>query len=404
MAKKQSYTLLIVLAFLAGILGSYVSDQLTAPPEAEPENDTQTEITREVIAESAVIDVADTFRDSVVSIVGTKDVEYVMRDPRSFFFNDPLFEEFFGRPRGGTSEPEVRREKKQVGAGTGFVISEDGFILTNKHVVNDSEAEYTVFFADESEFVAEVVTRDPTNDLAILRIKNETGEKFKAVEFVSDQANTKVGQLVIAIGNALGQFDNTITLGVISANGRTITAGDGRGSTERLSELLQTDAAINPGNSGGPLVSLSGKVLGINTAIAGGAQGIGFAIPMDQITITRILDQIEKFGKIVKPFLGVRYQLITPELNKEMMLGSDYGAWLHGENDLPAVVADTPAAGAGLRGGDIIVEIDGKKVDTDNTLADQLNKRSPGDEVELTILRDGQQEKLSVTLEEWKEN
>ncbi|MFH1375277.1 MAG: trypsin-like peptidase domain-containing protein [Patescibacteria group bacterium] len=403
MAKQQSYTLLIVLAFLAGLFGSYVSDQFTTPPSAEPDSNTQTEITREVIAENAVIEVADRLHDSVVSIVGTKDVEYVMRDPRSFFFNDPRFDDFFGIPRSETREPEVRREKKQVGAGTGFVISEDGLILTNKHVVSDSEAEYTVFFADESEFIAEVITRDPTNDLAILQIKNEDGEKFKAVEFVPDQTNVKVGQLVVAIGNALGQFDNTITLGVISANGRTITAGDGRGSTERLSELLQTDAAINPGNSGGPLVALSGKVLGVNTAVAGGAQGIGFAIPMDQPTIRRILDQIEKFGKIVKPFLGVRYQLITPELNKEMLLGSDYGAWLHGEDDLPAVVADTPAAEAGLKGGDIIIEVDGKKVDTDNTLADQLNKLSPEDIIELTILRDGQEEKLKVTLGEWEE-
>lgn len=402
--------LFIVLAFLSGMLGSYLqnfsSDTLVndTPPETQ-----QTEVMREVLPENAVIDVAEKMHESVVSIVATKELEYVMRDPFSFFFDspfrhDPFFNDFFGTPHRELREPEVRTEKRQVGAGTGFVISEDGLLLTNKHVVNDDEAEYTVFFADEREYTAEVVTRDPTNDLAILKIKDSEDQQFTPAKFIANTQNIKIGQFVVAIGNALGQFENTMTLGIISAKSRNITAGDGRGSAENLSELLQTDAAINPGNSGGPLVALSGEVLGVNTAIAGGAEGIGFAIPIDQTMVTSILEQIETYGKIVKPFLGVRYQLITPELNAELKLGSDYGAWLHGENDLPAVVADTPAAEAGLKGGDIILSVDGEDIAEDTSLMQLISKHAPNDTIELEILRDGKKQKLNVTLGEWDEH
>ena len=402
-SRLREIALFVAVAFVGGIFGSFIFvDFAPTPPTENSESEKiPREIVREILPENAVSEVADEYRDSVVSVVGEKDLEIMLRDPRNFFFNfgDPFFDQFFDNSQ-NYSEPEIKKERQQIGAGTGFVVAEDGTILTNKHVVADAEAEYTVIFADGTKFAAEVVARDPTDDLAILKIQNAEGQKFAPVEFVPDSENIRVGQFAVAIGNALGQFENTVTLGVISASGRSITAGDGRGNSENLNQLLQTDAAINPGNSGGPLVNLSGEVVGVNTAIAGG-EGIGFAIPLDAAKIQKMLAQIAEFGKILKPFLGVRYQLISPELNSELQLGSDSGAWLHGENDLPAVIADTPAAAAGLRGGDIILEVDGEKVDSQNPLADILNQYSPDDELEFTILRDGREEKLKVILGEW---
>jgi len=401
----REVALFIAVAFLSGIFGSFVFSNFASTPLVEySKTEEQTEIFREVIPENAVSEIAEKYRESVVSIIGEKDLEIILRDPRNFFFdfNDPFLDQFFSTPQ-NYSEPETKIERRKVGAGTGFMISGNGMILTNKHVVADGEADYTVIFADGEKFSAEVIARDPTDDLAVLQIKNSDEQKFLPVEFIKNSANVKVGQFAVAIGNALGQFDNTITLGVISANGRSITAGDGRGNSENLNQLLQTDAAINPGNSGGPLVNLQGEVVGVNTAIAGG-EGIGFAISLDSQKIEKILSQIEEFGKILKPFLGVRYQLVSPELNDELELGSDFGAWLHGDNDLPAVIADTPAAEAGLRGGDIILEVEGEKIDSKNPLADILNNYSPNDQIEFTILRDGKKQKIEVVLGEWEEN
>lgn len=364
------HIIVIIIAIAAGLAGSYIGQNgFYDKPDARV-SQAKKETIKEVLPESAITEVADKMKLSVVSVVATKELKYVMNDPYNFFFqnplfeNDPFFERFFGNKsqneqpeQKNSPEPQVREEKRQVAAGTGFVISKDGLILTNKHVVSDPEAEYTVLFADSSEYKAEVVTRDPSNDIAIIRITNaKKNQEFKPAELIANKDEVNVGQMVIAIGNALGQFDNTVTVGVISAKGRDLVAGDGStGGSEKLSKLLQTDAAINPGNSGGPLVSLSGKVLGVNTAVAGGAQGIGFAIPVDQQRIDTILKQIKEHGKIIRPFLGIRYQRITPELNQEVNLGVDHGAWVKGDNDLPAVIANTPAAKAGLKSGDIVL-------------------------------------------------
>lgn len=401
----------VILAFFAGIFGSFVFTHFNQPNlPTENTSTPPTETIREILPENAVSAISEKYHDSVVSVVGEKELALIINNPNSFFFNfnDPLFNQLFGQPQqtpqdqNGDNSDSATGQKQQVSAGTGFVVSADGMILTNKHVVADTGADYTVVFADGTKFAVDVVTRDPTSDFAVLKIKEPGEQKFTPVEFVANADQITIGQFVVAIGNALGQFDNTLTLGIISASGRSITAGDGRGSAETLSQLLQTDAAINPGNSGGPLVNLDGKVLGINTAIASG-EGIGFAIPLDATKIGKMLDQIQKYGKIVKPYLGVRYQLITPELNTELKLGSDSGAWLKGENDLPAVIADTPAAKAGLKGGDIILEIEGAKIDEQNPLADILNNYSPNDEVTFTILRDGRTEQLKVKLGEWSD-
>lgn len=389
----------------AGVLGGFTQHFLIQLRDGSISPVVAQESAIPVLTSDSVMRVAEQRKNSVVSIVVTKEIQYVTGNP---FFNDPFFRQFIDpqlREQLDRQKPEVRKEKQQVGAGTGFVITSDGLILTNRHVVQDQNAEYTVLFTnDDTAYTAEVITRDPTNDFALLRLKNPGNRRFSPVSFIEDERNIQVGQFVVAIGNALGQFENTVTLGVVSARGRTITASTATGrGTERLTNLLQTDAAINPGNSGGPLVDLSGRVVGINTAVAGGAQSIGFAIPLDQKMINRILDQIQASGRIIRPFVGIRYTVLTPGLNKEFNLGRNEGAWVQSDGTQPAIIADSPAAKAGLKEGDIIFKVNNQAVTSKNQLADLLNQYLVGDTVALTVLRDKKAKVIRVTLEERQE-
>ncbi len=260
--------------------------------------------------EQAVIKAAKGVSPAVVSIIISKDM--------------PIVEEYYIEPF-GFRVPQYRQkgvEKKEIGGGTGFVVSEDGLILTNKHVVLDEEAEYTVLTNDGQRFPAKVSDKDPFQDFAVLKINREQvidgqgGHILKPFPVVKlgDSDKLKIGQTVIAIGNALGEFRNTVSVGVISGLGRTITASGG-GLTERIEDVIQTDAAINQGNSGGPLLNLKGEVIAINVAKAEDAQNIGFAIPINYAK--RDIEQIKTLGRIAYPFLGVYYTLITEQLKKE---------------------------------------------------------------------------------------
>jgi serine protease Do len=282
---------------------------------------------------------------------------------------------------------------QQTGGGTGFVLTSDGLIVTNKHVVADAGAEYTVITSDGKSYKATVLSRDTFNDLAVVKI-DATG--LKPVE-LGDSAALNVGQWVIAIGNALGQFQNSVTVGVVSAKERQLSA-----SGESLDGLIQTDAAINPGNSGGPLVNLAGQVVGINTAIAGNAEGIGFAINIDSVKTA--LDSVEKTGKIVRPYLGVRYLSINKEIAQSSKLPVDKGALVYrgtGAADV-AVVPGSPADKAGLKENDIITKINGQEINETTSLVSLLQKYKVGDTISLSILRQGQEIKVDVKLEEQK--
>ncbi len=378
----------LVMGLVGGVLGSafvypwYQENILDQGSNNSSMQETQTGTRVVLDEESAVISAVEKVDPAVVSIVVTKDL--------------PAFEQF-GSPFGGFlfEIPSGETESQQVGAGSGFIITENGMIVTNKHVVDDTAAEYTVITKDNQKYPATVVATDPFNDLAIVKIEATN----LATVSLADSAQLKLGQKVIAIGNALGEFQNTITVGVVSGIGRNITATGGT-QTEKLSELIQTDAAINPGNSGGPLVNLDGEVVGVNTAISQSAQLIGFAIPANQIK--KVVDDVQEFGRVRRPFLGVRYMIVTESLAESNDLAVDYGALIIRGDDSsePAVIPDSPAARAGLVAGDIILEMDSKKITTDLQLADILRNYSPGARVFLKVLSNAEERTVSVTLDE----
>lgn len=360
-------------------------------------------IEKTYIEESSIIDTVKKISPSVVSVVITKDLDVYHQMNPFFnpFLNDPFLEEFFGQ-RPGIQAPE-HLGKQKVGGGTGFIITKDGLILTNKHVVSDEEAQYTVILADGKELPAEVLGRDMLNDLAVLQIKAPEDQplNLQVVSF-GDSENLQVGQKVVAIGNALAEFQNTVTSGVISAFGRQIEASDGRGEASSLSGLIQTDAAINPGNSGGPLVNLNGEVIGVNTAIASGASGIGFAIPINDVK--SIIDSVAKYGRIVRPYIGVRYLMLDAEKGKELEIDLDHGALLVGDESkgLFAVIPGSPGEKAGLEIKDVILSVNGESLKTDQDLRSVIAKYQVDDELELEVWRSGKVMKVMLKLEEAK--
>lgn len=342
--------------------------------------------------EEAVVRVAEESFPAVVSIVISKDVpvlERVLRDP---------FEDLF--PEGSPFRfriPEYQErgtERRDVGGGTGFFVSRDGFVLTNKHVVIDETAEYTVFTNDGRRFEARVLARHPTQDLAILQTGSILPMDFPVLP-LGDSDALRPGQTVIAIGNVLGEFRNSVSVGVISGLGRSVTASGG-GFVQALDNVIQTDAAINRGNSGGPLLNLQGEVVGMNTAMVLRAQNIGFAVPINQAKES--IEQVRSEGRIIVPFLGVRYLMVTEELQKERDLPFSYGALIiGGDEGEPSVVEGSPAHDAGLREGDLILEFEGTRLDEEYPLWKAIGEYDAGETVELKVWREG--EELSITVE-----
>lgn len=341
--------------------------------------------------ESATIDVVKQASPAVVSIVISQDLRtlYNQTGPGQF-----PFEDFFGF--GAQTQIPTPEGKQTIGAGTGFIIGSDGLIVTNKHVVSDESADYTVVMQDGTQYVATVMDTDPLNDLAVLDIEATDLPTLK----LGDSSSLQIGQFVIAIGNTLGEYSNTVTRGVVSGLARTVTAGDGSGSSETLEDIIQTDAAINQGNSGGPLLNLSGEVIGVNTAVSREGQLVGFAIPINQTKL--VIDSVREFGRIIRPYLGVRYMPITAEIAERNSLDVDYGALIiRGERSADlAIVPGSPADKAGLVENDIILELDSTRIDADHSLVQALQSHASGDTVTLKVLSKGIEKTVDVILEE----
>lgn len=358
------YLIAVVIALLAGFIGAIAGTFILRKLPSTTINQSKQVVIDE---QTAVTNVAKQVGPSVVSIVASSSQINPYTGDRS---------------------------SAQTGAGTGIVVSSDGLILTNKHVVQGGDS-FTIVTSDNKEYKnAKVIATDPSNDIAFMRVD---AKDLKPAE-LGDSDKVEVGQTVVAIGNALGQFQNTVTTGVISGKSRPITAAGGDGAAEKLTNLFQTDAAINPGNSGGPLVDIEGRVIGINTAVAGSAENIGFAIPINDAKAS--LESVQKNGKISRAYLGVRFVMLNEQIASANNLASNSGALVYSRGNQFAVVPNSPAAKAGIKEGDIIVKFDGQPVNEDNPLNSYINKKKPGDTVTLTVLRDGKEQQIKVTFEE----
>ena len=316
--------------------------------------------------EGSIADIASKVAKSVVSIVtSTRTTNY------------------FGMDYSGTA------------AGTGVIVTEDGYILTNKHVINGAN-KVTVILDDGTTYEnVEVVAVDPLNDIAFLKIKDVNG---LTAATLGDSKTINVGQQVIAIGNALGEYQNSVTAGIVSGTGRDVTASDGSGqNAESLSDMIQTDAAINSGNSGGPLVNAAGEVIGINTATSATAENMGFAIPIS--SVKGMLKQLAETGSAKRTYLGVYATAITPEVAKSNNLPVTSGAYLYSPSSYTSIVKGSPADKAGLKDKDIVTAVNGTKVGAAGSLSNLIGEYKPGDTVQLTVLREGNETAINVTLE-----
>ncbi len=362
----------LIVGFFGGFIGSRVSHNNTNT------NASNAQAKQVVASESQLIStIAKDLNPSVVSINVTSQA------PQADYFGN------------------IRNTQEQS-AGTGFIISDKGDILTNRHVVPSGATTVSVTLSDGTtldnvDVIGRTSDSDPL-DVAFLRIKDSKGKKLTPVK-LGDSSKVQVGDMVVAIGNALGQFQNTVTSGIISGFGRSVQAGGGNGETpENLNDLFQTDAAINQGNSGGPLVNSNSEVIGINTAVAGdGATNIGFAIPINDVQ--GLIKSVLEKGKLERPYLGVRYVSLTDDYAAQQNLSTKRGAYLApGNGDQAPVLPNSPAATAGLQSGDIITKVDNKDINETNNLTSVLGQYSSGDKVTLTVIRDGKTITIPVTL------
>jgi serine protease Do len=369
--------IILVVAFVGGWLGarSYLANSSSLVPQKDEAK--QTVINQSELISSIAKDVGQ----SVVSINVTSRTRTI----------DPIF---------GTNQVQ-----ESESAGTGFIISSDGYIVTNRHVLPEGQGVVEVVMSDGTVFQnVKVIGKTPSSDsldVAFLKIQDLKGKKVKPVD-LGNSSDMRVGDMAIAIGNALGQFQNSVTSGIISGYGRSVQAeGDG-GNVETLQNLFQTDAAINQGNSGGPLVNADGQVIGINTAVAGGgAENIGFAIPINDVT--GLVRSVLEDGALRRPYLGVRYVQLNPQINKELELNeTQEGAYILSSDNGSAIVSGSPADEAGLQEKDIIIKINDQDVNQKNPLTSVVGRFKVGDEVSVTYVRNGKQQQTKLVLDQLK--
>ncbi len=379
--------LFILISVLSGVLGGILVYNFLVKDYVPLISQKSEMVVKKVtkLQDDSVINVVKNATDSVVSIVASKNI----LQPQYIF--SPFF-----LPNNITPQKKSVK-KEEIGGGTGFFISSDGLIVTNRHVVADSGADYTVITKDRSKYKAKVLAKDEVFDFAIIKID---GTNFHAVT-LGDSDNINIGQTVVAIGNSLGKFAHSVSKGIISGVQRNIVAGGGPGiGIEHLNGIIQTDAAINFGNSGGPLLDLNGKVIGINTARAQGAENVGFAIPINQVK--QFIEDVKQTGKISRPFLGVRYIPVNKDIQEKINLPYKYGILvIHGGaiNDI-AVLPNSPADKVGIEEYDVILRVDGQQIDKEHTLSRIIASKKVGDTIKLELWHKGVEKNISVILED----
>lgn len=378
--KNLSIAFMMLASLSLGYLGGWAGSRNSQNQQA---NSISKADQRVVLNESQLIsDIAKTVGPSVVSIDVTSQTQQF---------------DFFGRSRA----------IDQRSAGTGIIISKDGYIVTNRHVIPSGTSKVAITLSDGTQLgdvdVIGRTSEGDTLDVAFLKVKDTKGKTLTPAK-LGDSSKVQVGDKVVAIGNALGQFQNTVTSGIISGFGRSVEAGDeSGGDSETLQNLFQTDASINQGNSGGPLVNINGEVIGINTAVAGnGAENIGFAIPINDVQ--GLIKSVLNKGKLERPYLGVRYVTLTDDYAYQFNLNVKRGAYIAPAQDgQPSVLPDSPAAKAGIQEKDIITKVDGTAIDGSNSLVSLVSRKAVGEKVDLTLIRDDKEITLTVTLEAYRQ-
>lgn len=383
---RRGRTLLVALAFLASLATGFVGGYIGGASGYR--NSSTLGGNQDLSRQRAIVDSEGQLISSIAKEVGPSVVSI------NVLAESGASSDFFGF----TVPP-----RQQEAAGTGIIISSEGVIVTNRHVVAEGVTDVNITLSDgtELEDVTVIGRTNPADslDIAFLKVNDLEGHKLAPAE-IGDSSNMEVGDTVVAIGNALGQFSNTVTSGIISGFGRSVIASSGGSpaDSESLNDLIQTDAAINQGNSGGPLVNLDGQVIGVNTAVSGEGQNIGFAIPINDVN--GLIKQVLSTGKFERPYLGVRYVPLTADAAKQYKLEIERGAYVLPSADAgqSSVLPDSPAGRAGVEEGDIITAIDGTKIDDKNSLTSLVGRRAVGETVKLSIVRDGKTITLNAKL------
>lgn len=375
---KQTVLVVILLNFLTlvlvfGALSIAVNSRFEIVEESE---------------ESTVVDVVSRAEPAVVSIIARADVPRITEEERRLF---EFFAPGFALPEeGGTRE---------VGGASGFFVTSDGLIVTNRHVVENESLEYRVLTSDGKMFSAEVLAKDPIYDVAVLKIDIQNAPHL---EF-GDSRAIELGQTVLAIGNALSEFANSVTKGIVSGLSRSVVASGVGGQTEMLENVIQTDAGINPGNSGGPLLNLSGRVIGVNVAVVSGSENIGFALPAN--LVKSIVDSVVETGEIIVPYIGVRYVVLDESmLQSDERIPTNGVLVTRGGQNEPAIIPNSPAERAGIQEDDIITHFNDTPIDQNNSFSRLIREAGIGENVVVTLLRDGDVIELSLVLERVPQN
>lgn len=370
---SKSIAIFLALAFVSGLIGGFVGDRLYNT-SIKITNGKLT-VEHAYIEDSQVIEAINKADPAVVSILTADSL-----DPKSLQITI----------------------KDDVYGGTGFIVDASGLVLTNKHVILDKKANYKIVLSDGSEYLAKFLSEDPFDDVAVLKIETDKKIDFPIVT-LGNSESLKIGQKVVAIGNALAMYGNTVTSGIISAKGRDVAAYNDFGMIQNMSGLLQTDAAINLGNSGGPLVNLSGEVIGMNVAVQESANNIGFAIPIDDLKA--VIASVKKNGDIVRPVLGVNFVMLTKSQAQDLSKSLDHGALLvvSGGKGKSAIQNGGAADKAGLKDMDVIVSVDLVPVTLENPLHKIIKNYNPGDTIAMQVWRNGKLAEFKLTLKSNKD-